>query len=125
MWYRHDGREMDDGDWENPVTASLGLFLAGRGIDDIDEEGNPVVDDDFFLILNGSDVPLEFALPRVTDPTRVSSDDEVWRLLLDTNDDRAEGTARQGERTHVVPRSLKLFVHVTDKSIKAPPFSLR
>ncbi|HVH43178.1 MAG TPA: glycogen debranching protein GlgX [Labilithrix sp.] len=125
MWYRHDGEEMNDVDWNNPGTASLGLFLAGRGIDDIDEEGNPIVDDDFFLVLNGSDIPLSFVLPRVSDPARRSSDAEVWRLLVDTNDDHADGMARQGQRTDLVPRSLKLFIHTTDKSNKTPPFSIR
>jgi len=124
MWYRHDGEEMTDQDWENPVTASLGLFLAGRGIDDVDEDGNRIIDDDFFLVFNGSDIPLSFVLPRATDPTG-RSDGEVWRLLVDTNDDAAEETSRHGDKTHLVPRSLKLFVHTTDKSNKTPPFSIR
>ncbi len=120
MWYRHDGVEMSDVDWNNPATASLGLFLAGGGIDDVDEEGHRILDDDFFLVLNGSDVPLEFLLPRGTLGGERASEREVWRLLVDTNDDHAEETVLEGETTHLVGRSLKLFIHRLDRNSPQP-----
>ncbi|CAN5924252.1 glycogen debranching protein GlgX [soil metagenome] len=109
MWYRHDGAEMNDHDWNNPVTASLGLFLAGHGIDDVDDEGNLVTDDDFFLVSNGSDVPLSFALPRG------SSAGGKWQLLVDTSDDDANKRAEQGAKTELASRSMKLFIHFVDR----------
>jgi glycogen operon protein len=115
MWYRHDGAEMTDADWANPVTASLGLFLAGHGIDDLDEDGNLVIDDDFYLVLNGSDVPLSFELPRASSAGQ-------WQLLLDTtNDDTTERVA-QGATTRLEPRSLKLFIHFVPQG---PPTTRR
>ena len=116
-WYRHDGERMTDDDWNNPVTASLGLFLGGRGIGDVDAEGNPIVDDDFFLILNGSDIALDFELPRATE-------NDTWNLLVDTNDDNSQENHRAGDKTRVEARSLKLFLHPTDKSAASAPFSL-
>jgi glycogen operon protein len=110
MWYRHDGAEMNDADWSNPVTASLGLFLAGRGVDDVDREGNPIVDDDFYLVLNGSDVGLSFVLPRA------STNGGEWQLLVDTNDDAATERVGAGAETSLLPRSLKLFVHFAEKA---------
>jgi glycogen operon protein len=104
MWYRHDGREMTDADWSNPVTASLGLFLAGQGIDDVDREGNLVVDDDFCLVLNGSENDLDFKLPKATSNGQ-------WQLLLDTSDDAAKEHVDQGGTTKTIARSLKLFIH--------------
>lgn len=107
MWYRHDGAEMNDGDWNNPVTASLALFLAGQGLDDVDENGSSVVDDDFCIVLNGSENPLPFTLPR-------ASTGGQWELLVDTSaDDDPAGRERvdQGSTTEVVARSLKLFIH--------------
>jgi glycogen operon protein len=86
-WYRHDGERMTDADWNNPVTASLGLFLAGLGLGDVDAEGNPLVDDDFFLVLNGSDILLKFELPRATE-------NGAWSLLVDTSDDDAVETKK-------------------------------
>ncbi len=110
MWYRHDGELMTDVDWNNPQTASLALFLAGRGIDDFDADGNLVVDDDFYFVLNGSDAELDFVLPK-------ASTDGEWQLLVDTSNEaggpRAPGEVKvaPGERTHMLPRSLKLFIH--------------
>jgi len=104
MWYRHDGKEMTDEDWSNPVTASFGLFLAGRGIDDVDDEGNLVIDDDFFMVLNGSDIDLPFALPR-------ASSEGKWQLLVDTADPEAAGRMEEGAGTRIESRSMKLFIH--------------
>jgi isoamylase len=104
MWYRHDGAEMTDDDWSNPVTASLGLFLAGWGVDDVNDDGDLVVDDDFCLVLNGSPEPLGFTMPR-------ASTEGQWRLLIDTNDDEANEPREQGAKTELAPRSLKLFIH--------------
>jgi glycogen operon protein len=104
MWYRHDGLEMTDEDWSNPVTATLGLFLAGQGIDDFDPDGNLVVDDDFSLLVNGSEIELDFVLPRAATPG-------PWQLLVVTSDDRANRRVDQGGRARLLPRSLALFIH--------------
>jgi glycogen operon protein len=104
LWLRHDGEEMTDADWDNPHTASLGMLLAGSGIDEIDEDGHRVVDDDLYIVLNGSDDALEFVVPTVTGP-------EPWTLAVDTADDSASGTLEPGSRTRLEPRSLQLLVH--------------
>jgi isoamylase len=108
MWYRHDGAEMNDADWNNPQTATVGLFLAGQGIDDVDEEGNLVVDDDFFLVFNGSEHPIPYTLPRGT------SSHGAWQLLVDTNDDGAHEHLPPGAKTEIVSRSMKLFIHFVE-----------
>ncbi len=109
MWYRHDGVEMNDSDWNNPVTASLGLFLAGQGIDDVDDEGNLVVDDDFFLVCNGSENAMPYKLPRGTTATG------KWQLLADTSDDNADEHLPQGETTEMPARTMKLFIHFVER----------
>jgi glycogen operon protein len=109
MWYRHDGAEMNDQDWSNPVTATVGLFLAGQGIDDIDDEGNLIVDDDFFLVCNGSENPMPYTLPRG------SSQGGKWQLLADTNNDNAHEHVGQGEKTEIEARSMKLFIHFVER----------
>ena len=55
---------MTDADWNEPSTASLAMFLAGRGLDTVDEEGIPVVDDDLVLLVNGSHVDLDWVFPK-------------------------------------------------------------
>jgi len=102
-WFRHDGQRMSDEDWNNPVTQSLAMFLAGRGINDTDENGRPLVDDNLILLLNASHLPLTFTLP----PLEAVRDE--WQLLVDTADDRAEGSVPSGGTTELVGRSLKLY----------------
>jgi glycogen operon protein len=103
LWFRHDGEGMSAEDWSNHVTRSLGMFLAGRGIDEVDEMGRPVVDDNLLLLLNAGDTELDFALPRL------EAVHEPWELLVDTGRDRAREKRDPGEETTLVARSLKLF----------------
>ena len=103
LWFRHDGQEMSGDDWSNHVTRSLGMFLAGRGMDEVDEMGRPAVDDNLLLVLNAGDTALEFALPTL------ETVHEPWELLVDTGRDRAREKRRPGDTTTLVARSLKLF----------------
>ena len=57
--------------------------------------------------LNGSDIDLPFILPR-------ASTDGQWQLLVDTADEpnaQEMEHVEQGQRTPVVARSMKLFIH--------------
>ncbi len=102
VWLRFDGAEMSDEDWNNPQTQSMGIFLDGNGLDDIDAEGRPLVDDHLLLLLSASHVDLSFKLPSLGDCGE-------WELLLDTSDDSAQEKTRAGEDTALIARSLKLF----------------
>ncbi|MFC4426047.1 glycogen debranching protein GlgX [Deinococcus navajonensis] len=102
MWLRFDGQEMSDEDWSNPQTQSLGLFLDGDGLDDVDESGNPLRDDDLLLLLSSSYVDLPFRLPDFQHCGE-------WELLLDTTDDHAAETLPAGSETTLRARSVKLY----------------
>ena len=101
-WFRHDGEPMDEADWVNPETRCLTMFLAGRGIGDVDEQGRPLVDDDLLVVFNSSHLDLPLVMPRVQYV-------EHWELLLDTSDDHAEEQVPERGTTKIVARSLKLF----------------
>jgi glycogen operon protein len=103
LWFRNDGQSMSSDDWHNPVTQSFAMFLAGRGIDDVDEHGRPLVDDNLLILLNASSSDITFAIPTLGTVT------ESWHLLLDTADDRAEEELSPGNQTTLTARSLKLF----------------
>ncbi len=102
-WFRHDGHPMSEQDWNDPGTSSLAMFLAGRGIDDFDEHGRPVVDDDLLILINASDVNRPFTIP-TQGTTR-----EAWTLLVYTADDNAEEERQGGELTVLAARSMKFF----------------
>ncbi|WP_180970184.1 glycogen debranching protein GlgX [Deinococcus planocerae] len=102
VWLRYDGKELSDADWNNPQTQSLGMFLDGDGLDDVDPEGRPVKDDDLLLLLSSSYIDLPFRLPNLDDC-------ETWELLLDTADDGARERVPAGEETTLRARSVKLY----------------
>jgi glycogen operon protein len=103
IWLRHDGARMSEEDWQNPHTKSIAMFLAGRGIDEVDEQGRPLVDDDLLLLLNASELDLPFTIPSLVEVR------EPWQLLIDTADDHAEERRLPGETTTLIARSVKFF----------------
>ncbi|MEO8902847.1 MAG: glycogen debranching protein GlgX [Polyangiaceae bacterium] len=102
-WFRNDGESMSEEDWHNPATSSFGMFLAGRGIDDVDDSGRPLVDDDLLILINASHMDLDFEIPRLVEVG------EPWQLLVDSADDSAEETLALSQRTRLVGRSMKFF----------------
>jgi isoamylase len=103
IWLRHDGQPMSADDWQNPHTKSMAMFLAGRGIDEVDEAGRPLVDDNLLLLINASELDIPFEIPKL------QAVREPWQLLIDTNDDHAEERVMPGASTTLVARSLKFF----------------
>ncbi len=62
-WFRPDGSQMADGDWNAPFAKSLGVFLNGDGIPSPDCRGFRMRDDDFFLVFNAHYESIKFTLP--------------------------------------------------------------
>lgn len=106
-WFLPDGKEMADENWNEDYARSLGVFLNGHGIRTPGPTGDPVVDDDFYLIFNAHDDVLDFTLP----PERYGRE---WIKILNTRDDRMgeEGeTYRAGEVVSVCGRSILLLLN--------------
>jgi glycogen operon protein len=85
-WFRPDGAEMSDDDWQEAFAKSFAVFLNGDALRELDEDGNPVRDDSFLMLFNAHHEPLTFTLPPASFGTR-------WRVALNTAtpDDRQEG----------------------------------
>ncbi len=62
-WFTPDGVEMEEDHWGEGYAKSLGVFLNGEGIWSPDERGERVLDESFYLLLNGHYEPLDFTLP--------------------------------------------------------------
>jgi isoamylase len=62
-WFAPDGSEMSDEDWETGFAKSVGVYLNGQGIPDLDVRGQRVTDDSFVLWFNAHHEPIEFTLP--------------------------------------------------------------
>lgn len=103
LWFRADGQPIAQSDWQGSTTQTFAMFLAGRGIDDTDEDGRPLVDDNLLLLINAASSDSNCLIPSI-DAVR-----EPWQLLLDTHDDHAEEVVAAGESITLLGRSMKLF----------------
>jgi glycogen operon protein len=107
-WFRPDGCEMAAPDWQSPHRAALGLFLAGDALDWRDENGDPVVDDTFLVLLNGAHDDLQFTLPGSEWGAR-------WALRIDTTQDTmsAGDSVEAGARVVLVAHSAMIYKRVS------------
>lgn len=62
-WFRPDGHEMSDVDWEQGFAQSVAVFLNGQTLRAPDRHGERIVDDSFLVILSASDTDLSWTLP--------------------------------------------------------------
>ena len=104
-WFRPDGKEMSEEDWNNPETRCLGLRLAGDAIEDVDARGNRIVDDILLILLNAHHEALPFILPAHRPKMR-------WEPVLDSREARGgrrRRLMRGGMSYEMEARSLALL----------------
>jgi len=104
-WLKPDGAEMTDEEWQLSFARCLGVALTGDALDDVDERGQPVRDNNFLLLLNAHHEEIAFVVP----PPHSASD---WSLEFDTSRngglDRA-GVFRAGQAYPLQGRSVVLL----------------
>jgi isoamylase len=76
-WFRPDGNEMGDEDFESGHLHSLGVFLNGKAIPGTDRRGQRVVDDSFLIVLHAAGEPVTWKLPAKLNLG--------WQLVIDTS----------------------------------------
>jgi glycogen operon protein len=82
VWFRHDGEEMTDDDWETGFARSVGVYMNGDTIKSTDLYGERMTDDTFVLVFNASELDLPWVLPDATWGKH-------WVVDLDTADPAA------------------------------------
>jgi isoamylase len=105
-WYTPAGEEMSDEDWDSGFAKSLSVFLNGEAIREPDSRGEPVSDDQFWLLLNASHEPIDFSLPDV-------GAGERWEVEVDTHapllDEVSRRSLKNGEPFTLDQMSLVLL----------------
>jgi len=97
------GSEMSDEGWEAGFVKCLGVRLAGDVIDDVDERGEPILDDTALILLNAHHETIPFTLPK-------TRDGQVWERVVDTEvDEPAHMVAEGGEPYDLRDRSMAVF----------------
>jgi len=85
-WFKADGNEMTEADWNASYARSLGVGLPGGQIDEMGEHGERISGDTFAVLLNACHEPVTFRLGG-------RRRDVCWKCVFDT------GAPDAGERT--------------------------
>ena len=106
LWLRPDGREMTDEEWNQEHARTLGVFLSGSAVDEMDERGQPMTDGNFIVLMNAHHEEVPFSLPTTASGMH-------WVALIDTScqTSRSPGvTYEAGTPYPLQSRSLALLV---------------
>jgi glycogen operon protein len=103
-WLDPTGAEMTDEMWNSPDVRVLGVRLNGDAIQEVNERGDPIVDDTLLVLLNAGSMAVRFVLPEAAPIER-------WETLLDTADPwQAPRRFRAGEGYDLVSRSMAVLM---------------
>jgi glycogen operon protein len=117
-WYRPDGHEMTEEEWNSGFVRCLGMLLNGQIMDEWDVRGNHVEDDVLLLLLNAYHEEIPFSLPG-------GEFDPHWEPLLDTaRPDEALLACQPGQAYSLLGRSLVLLRQRFAKPAEQPPYDL-
>jgi glycogen operon protein len=107
LWLKPDGTEMTSEEWERQYARSLGVYLSGAGLAEVDRYGRPERDDDFLVLFNAHHDDIGFVLPPLAG--------EPWSALIDTALEPARPDPRPlaaGETYTLRGRSLALLARM-------------
>ncbi|HET7348708.1 MAG TPA: glycogen debranching protein GlgX, partial [Acidobacteriaceae bacterium] len=75
-WYNTDGSEFSDEAWNTGWNRALALMLNGKTLGITDENGHPIIDNSFLILVNAAAEGVEFTLPEAPAGS--------WMQILDT-----------------------------------------
>ncbi|HSD19970.1 MAG TPA: glycogen debranching protein GlgX [Anaeromyxobacter sp.] len=90
-WFRPDGTEMTEEDWQKPFAKSVAFLLGGDQIATPDDRGERIVGDSLLVLMNASHERVTYVLPDV-------DWGQEWEVLVDTAGELEE------KREHVAAR---------------------
>jgi isoamylase len=104
-WFHADGHMMSEQDWDNGWEKSLGVYLSGKQLLGTGPHGEPVQDDDFYLMFNAHHDSLSFTLPG-------PEWGKTWETVLNTCEsfpERLEEKRHAGQKLRVEARSAMVL----------------
>lgn len=78
LWLNPSGNEISEDEWRDPSLHYLGVFLSGEGVDETDERGRELRDENFLVLLNAHHEDVGFTLPALRAGSR-------WTAWMDTS----------------------------------------
>ena len=113
-WYKLDGTEIKDQEWNDPEARYISMRLAGEAIDEREPEGGRISDETLLVLLNAHHEEQTFTLP-----DSGGAAGSAWERLMDTVS--ATPPTPSGERRAVgqtyalAPRALALFRRIEQR----------
>ena len=106
-WFNNEAAPVTDEQWADPTMHAMAIYLDGTNSPDQAEDGTPLLDDDFLILVNAWWEPVTFKLPEVREAT------QTWFIELDSYDP-AVSAAREfprhtGDEVVARPRSLSVL----------------
>jgi glycogen operon protein len=103
-WFRPDGAEMTEEDWQKPFARSVAFLLGGDAIGGVDDRGQRIVGDTLLVLMNAWHERVTYRLPDVAWGSE-------WEILLDTAGatDAKRDLVAGGAAVPVEARSLVLL----------------
>jgi glycogen operon protein len=110
-WYRPDGQEMTEDEWNAGWVRCLGVRISGRTLADVDRYGEPLTDDTYLICLNPHHDHIQFYLPACTKSCS-------WEVVADTNESSLKAAAhlKAGEFYDMVEHSAVVFREAVSQS---------
>jgi glycogen operon protein len=101
-WFTPSGESMSLEDWADPDARCVAIYLDGRDAPDRADDGTPLLDDDFLVLVNAWWEPLEFVVPATRPEQRWCAEIDTFDPASTTGSDEL----RAGQSRTVGPRSL-------------------
>jgi glycogen operon protein len=103
-WFTPSGDAMTDADWADGDARCLAIYLDGSDAPDEADDGTPLYDDDFLVLVNAWWEPVEFAMPAARPLP------QAWSTELDSYDPGlTRPPASTGGTVTVQPRSITVM----------------
>jgi glycogen operon protein len=114
VWLKPDGSEMTEQEWNQEFARCLGVILSGEAVDEVDERGERIRDDNFLLLMNAHHEEIPFVLSTL--PSEAG-----WFVLLDTSCQTSRSASTfypGGESYPLQARSLALLVERAPNQVR-------
>jgi len=120
-WLTPQGHEMTQQEWQQTFARCLGLFLAGDAMDEYDDRGRRIRDDNFILLFNAHHEDIPFTLP--VEPSYAR-----WEVMVDTSYADEKGTVGHFYSSHstypLQKRSLVVLRQLRGRAVQTDPDAL-
>jgi glycogen operon protein len=111
-WFQMDGNEMTEENWNTGFAKTLAIYLNGHGLRWVNETGERVVDDNFYIIFNAHHDAINFKLP-------VEKYGRQWACVINSAEGKIGPEEKQyaaGSEIAVAGRSMIVLTNSESKN---------